>query len=174
MSRHGYSRTKEYRAWQDAKQRCYKTEHTEYKRYGAIGITMSDEFINNPKAWCEYVGKAPDNTPRKWSIDRIDCTKGYERGNLRWTTSDIQTRNQKKQRNNTSGETGVTWNIGRNGRAALATAWWYDIDGNTKSKSFSVRKLGLLEAFANAVRFRRAMIKELNSLGAGYSENHGK
>lgn len=105
---HGWSRTKVYRTLQDAKRRCYDENHPEYCRYGAIGIKISDEFLENPAAWCEYLGNPPDDAPRKWSVDRIDPNGNYERGNIQWATPDKQTRNQKKSRNNTSGETGVT------------------------------------------------------------------
>lgn len=172
-SEHGYSRTKVYRAWQDAKRRCYNQSHSEYERYGAKGIQISDEFLNNPEAWCEYLGDPPDNTPRKWSVDRIDPTKNYERGNLRWATADIQARNHKKSKNNTSGKTGVTFYV-RN-RNTYCIAWW-EQEGYTsaRSKCFSVKKYGLLEAFAKAVSFRKNQLLELNSLGYGYSDKHGE
>ena len=171
-SKHGYSRTKVYRAWQDAKLRCYNTWHTEYQRYGAKGIKMSDEFLNNPKAWCEYLGNPPDNTPRKWSVDRIDCTKDYARGNLRWATADIQARNHKRNSNNTSGTTGVTCYTRNN--LTYYVAWWEDGSASAKSKCFSVRKHGLLPAMAMAINFRKNKIEELNNLGYGYTANHGK
>jgi len=170
---HGYSRLKVYRAWQDAKNRCYNKNHPEYERYGAKGIYVSEEFINNPKIWCEYLGNPPDSLPRKWSVDRIDSAKGYERGNLRWATSDIQARNHKKNKNNTSGNTGVTFYV-RNAKT-YCIAWWEQNDSVTaKSKCFSVRKYGLLEAYAKAVSFRKNKIAELNLLGYGYSNKHGE
>lgn len=171
--KHGYSRLKVYRALQDAKNRCYNKSHTEYERYGAKGIYVSQEFLDDPKAWCEYLGNPPDNTYRKWSVDRIASTKGYDRGNLRWTTSDIQARNHKKSKNNTSGNTGVTFYV-KNSKT-YCIAWWYQNDAvNAKSKCFSVGKYGLLESFAKAVSFRKSKITELNLLGYGYSDKHGE
>jgi hypothetical protein len=167
-SKHGYSRTKAYRAWQDAKARCYNEESTEFIRYGAKGISMSDEFLNNPEAWCEYLGNPPDNTSRKWSVDRIDSCKGYERGNLKWATADTQARNHRKSSNNTSGHTGVTFYI-RN-KLTYCIAWWEEAGAaSARSKCFSVNKYGLMQAFAKAVSFRQSKITELNNLGYGYS-----
>lgn len=172
-SKHGYSRTKVYRALTDAKSRCYDKNHSEYERYGAKGIYISDEFLNDPKAWCECLGDPPDNTPRKWSIDRIDSTKGYERGNLKWATADIQARNHRKSKNNTSGKTGVTFYV-RNGNT-YCIAWWKENGTiNAKSKCFAIKKYGLLEAFAKAVTYRQSKLSELNSLGYGYSNKHGE
>lgn len=172
-TKHGYSRTKVYRAWQDAKNRCYNNSHPEYERYGAKNIYLSQEFLDSPKTWCEYLGDPPDNTHRKWSVDRIDSTKGYERGNLRWATSDIQARNHKKSKNNTSGNTGVTFYV-KNDKT-YCIAWWEQNDSvNAKSKCFSVNKYGLLESFAKAVSFRKSKIAELNLLGYGYSDKHGE
>lgn len=173
---HGWSLTKVYQAWSDAKQRCYKKDHKEFHRYGAKGITMSDEFLDNPVAWCEYLGNPPDNEPRKWSVDRIDCTRGYERGNLQWATSAAQARNHKKSSNNTTGFTGVTIRVD-NETTIYYIAWWdHYVEGVSKrgSKTFSVKKHGLLPAFAMACKYREYKIKELNAKGYGYADNHGQ
>lgn len=172
LAKHGLSYTKTYRALMDAKERCYNPSHKEYERYGAKGITVADEFLNDPKAWCDHLGEPPDYTPRKWSVDRIDPSKGYERGNLRWAQADTQARNHKRMKNNTSGETGVTWNCDNFGHTRCI-AWW-NVDGKTKSKSFSVKKLGLMEAYAAAVAHRRKMLEQLRENGIDYTEHHGK
>lgn len=172
LAKHGLSRTKVYRAWQDAKSRCYDQTHKEYERYGAKGIYMSDEFLNNPVAWCDYLGNPPDDTPRKWSVDRIDPNKGYERGNLRWADAGTQARNHKKAKNNTSGETGVTWYVDAHNNTR-AIAWW-NVEGKSKSKSFSVKEHGLMEAYALAVAYRRKMLEKMTEDGIEYSKHHGK
>jgi len=53
------------------------------------------------------------------------------------------------------------------------TASWYDEEGS-KCKHFAVSRYGLLESFALACAYREQKIKELNDLGYGYTENHGK
>lgn len=166
---HGLSKTKEYRAWTDAKRRCYNPEHSEYCRYGAIGITMSDEFVDNPVAFVEYMGKAP----KGYSLDRIDPNKGYERGNLRWTDDATQTRNQKKQQNNTSGHTGVTRHYNIKG-TEYWMARWHRLDGKVGTKTYTISKYGEELAFFLACEKRDLEIMKLNLLGANYSEHHGK
>jgi hypothetical protein len=41
-------------------------------------------------------------------------------------------------------------------------------------KSFSVKKHGLLPAFAMACQYRKDKINELNTKGYGYADNHGQ
>lgn len=172
ITKHGYSRTKAYHAWADAKQRCYNENHPEYKRYGALGIEMSDDFLNNPKAWCEYLGEPPD-TDEKWSVDRVDPTKNYEIGNLRWATPPQQVRNRKKQANNVSGITGVWHSTNAFGTESI-NAFVNDLDGKPITKSWSINKWGLEYATFIAAEWRDIQIRRLNLLGAGYTEQHGK
>ena len=136
------------------------------------GITLEERFVKDFAAFLEEVGQPPENT-RKWSIDRINPNKGYETGNMRWVTQDVQARNFRKFKTNSSGKTGVLWSINTAGNTR-ATAHWIDLDGNPRSKTFLVRKYGLLPAFKMAVEYRNAAISKLNELGAGYTTYHGQ
>ena len=165
------SKSKEYRAWSCIKDRCYRIKTHNYKDYGGSGITFDfkDDFIG----FLLEVGEQPKDG-EKYSIDRIDNSKGYVKGNMRWATDNQQARNRGVWVANTSGITGVYWENTKKGtNLTRAIAKWSDLDGKLRSKSFSVTKLGLLPAFAEAVRYRRKMIEELNKQGAGYSEKHG-
>lgn len=168
--KHGWSRTKVYRARSDAIRRCYNKKSSEYIRYGARGIRVSEEFLSSPVAWCEYLGNPPDD--RKWSVERIDTDGDYERGNLKWALPAEQVRNRRKNQNNTSGVTGVwkstnghgvvSWNGGVRG-----------LNGEEIYKSFSINKYGDELAFLAACEFREQQIFLLNQQGAGYSDKHG-
>ena len=175
MTTHGLTKTPEKKkclsAWRDIKVRCYKTDHKEYPRYGGRGIALADEWIDDAVGFTEYVISLP-TFDLKLSIERINNDKGYERRNLRWATDGEQTRNQGKGVNNTSGVTGVTWSSDKNG-TTRCNAWW-NIDGKTKARTYSVKKFGLLPAFKMACECREKMIAQLNSQGAGYSDKHGK
>lgn len=139
--------------------------------------SLRDDFL----MFYEEVGEAHKDGQR-WSIDRIDHTKNYERGNMRWATDVQQARNKGKMKNNTSGITGVHWEEkvhpnGKNSTTYAVVQWKeYDSDGNQilKKKSFSEKKLGLLIAFAEAAKHRKEVISKLNDLGYGYAENHGE
>ena len=52
---------------------------------------MCSEWATDFKAFSTYLGEAP--TPLH-TLDRIDNTKGYEPGNVRWATAKEQSKNR--------------------------------------------------------------------------------
>lgn len=51
-----------YPVWNGIKQRCYSPIRKDYHRYGALGVTMADEWVDDPAAfilWCENNGWKP-------------------------------------------------------------------------------------------------------------------
>ena len=174
------SKSKVLRTWAKMKERCYNKNSIDYPNYGGKGVVIHDSFLSDFMNFYNEIGDPPDDG-RMWSVDRIDHKKNYEPGNVRWATDTQQARNKGKMRNNTSGATGVSWDNkpwSDGSKKLYAKAQWkfYDASGkqHNGTKSFSVEKLGLLPAFALAVQYREQKIKELNALGYGYSENHGK
>jgi hypothetical protein len=161
---------KVYSAWRDMKARCCNPSHKYYPSYGALGVNVQSSWIGNAHEFYKYVTSLPDLDSSK-SIDRVDNTKGYEEGNIRWATPEQQVRNRGMHSNNSSGNTGVTWYYNDKG-GTRAISWWED-EGKSRSKSFAVKKFGLLPAYAMAVNFRLDTIRNLNKQGAGYSESHG-
>lgn len=74
--------------WFAIRTRCEDSLHRQYPSYGGRGIRLSDEF-RDPLAFVNYMrtlGDVKDAFRRKLEIDRIDNDRGYERGNLRWST----------------------------------------------------------------------------------------
>jgi hypothetical protein len=170
------------KSWYKIKERCFNVNCKDYSDYGAKGITMQEDYVNSFAAFYEEVGDPPEIS-KKWSIDRIDPSKGYVKGNMRWASINQQARNKLKSKANTSGKTGVQWYYQEynkkhgKGFVLYAVAIWNEfVDGKPKqhNKKFSVTKYGLLPAFAEAVKFRINKIKELNQLGYGYTEYHGQ
>ena len=138
--KHGKDRTKEHRCWVLIKQRCYNPKATDYDLYGGKGVTIAPEWKDDFVAFLDYVGEAPNP---KYTLDRIDSKGNYEPGNVRWTTNQVQSINQKISSRNTSGTKGVGW--------SKAANKWYariSIDGkrkwlgtfDTKEKAIQVRK----------------------------------
>lgn len=162
-------KNKVYVAWIHIKSRCLNHNDKSYPRYGAKGITIQEDWINDFIAFRDYIGNPPDDGQR-WSIDRIDNSLGYQEGNIRWATDKQQARNKGKMKTNTTGVTGVSIN---NTRTRYIT-FWTEFDGKSRSKSFSIKDYGEELAFFMACEYREQMINLLNLQGAGYSENHGK
>lgn len=95
--KHGESKTRLYNVWADMKQRCYDKNDPDYKKYGAKGIAVCDE-------WQEYIpfrdwalaNGYDSEAPRgKTTIDRIDGSGDYSPENCRWVDYFIQNRNRK-------------------------------------------------------------------------------
>lgn len=107
---HGLSKLPEYQVWKGIKKRCFNKMEPAYPRYGGKGITMAPEWVDNFPAFLAHVGSRP--TP-KHSIDRIDGTKGYVPGNLRWATAQEQNRNKP----------GWVVELTLHGRTMLLTDW---------------------------------------------------
>jgi hypothetical protein len=90
---HNKSGTPEFKTWLNVKSRCNNPSSSTYYKYGARGITISDEWNNSFEKFLNDMGLKP--TP-KHSIDRIDNSKGYSKGNCRWATNKEQCRNTRK------------------------------------------------------------------------------
>ena len=97
LTTHNASKTREYNIWLGIKTRCFDVNHHSYEKYGGKGITLYKDWVNNYQSFINYIGLAPS---KKHSIDRIDNTKDYEPGNIRWATAKQQTDNRKATRLN--------------------------------------------------------------------------
>lgn len=80
----GISKTRLYIIWSHMKQRCYNEKHNKYQMYGAKGIKVCDEWLNDFMSFRKW---ALENGYREnLTLDRIDGRKGYEPSNCRWRT----------------------------------------------------------------------------------------
>lgn len=82
-----------YRIWSGMKRRCYSESDRNYKRYGARGIKICDEWRSDFlvfQAWALSHGYRDD-----LSIDRIDNDGDYTPDNCRWTTKKVQNNNRR-------------------------------------------------------------------------------
>ena len=91
---HGLSGTKIYRKWQSMRKRCYKPNDTHYKNYGGRGIKVCEEWRKDFKAFYDYVSQLEHFGEEGYSLDRIDNSRGYEVGNVRWATAVEQANNK--------------------------------------------------------------------------------
>lgn len=101
-----------YSTWLSITQRCKNPKHASYKNYGALGITI-DEAIYSFKDFVSYVESLPDYHNRKTlglTLDRIDGSKNYQKGNLRWATRTTQAINSRKRKTSKATYLGIGLN----------------------------------------------------------------
>jgi hypothetical protein len=99
---HGYKHgatvgghTKEYRAWQHMKSRCYNKNVERYHLYGGRGIKVCDEWLNSFESFLSHIGLAPDASLQ---VDRIDNNADYKPGNVRWASVSDNVKNSSRAR----------------------------------------------------------------------------
>ena len=105
--KHGLKNTRLYSIWSLLKGRVLNPKNKQYSDYGGRGITICDEWKNDFKSFYDWAMK--NEYSDELSIDRIDNDGNYCPENCRWTTRTIQSRNQRKRRDNTSGYKGVSY-----------------------------------------------------------------
>lgn len=94
-TKHGLSRTPEYKVWLNIKDRCCNENSQEFHNYGARGICICDRWIHSFENFLEDMGARPS---RLHSIDRIDNDGDYTQSNCRWATPKEQNNNQRRTR----------------------------------------------------------------------------
>lgn len=83
--------TPTYKTWLAMRGRCNSINSSAYPQYGAVGIRVCDRWNNSFAAFLQDMGERPSGC----TIDRIKNSLGYEPGNCRWATKEIQSRNRK-------------------------------------------------------------------------------
>jgi hypothetical protein len=92
LTKHGLSRTPEYRAWCNVRDRCENPRSVSYPYYGARGVTVCER-------WQDFENFLADMGPRPssaYSIERDDPFGNYEPGNCSWATIEAQARNKRR------------------------------------------------------------------------------
>lgn len=123
---HGLRHTRIYGVYSKIKDRCYSKNNPSYPRYGGRGITMCDEWYNDPKAFADWAyanGYKEDATYGECTVDRIDNNKGYSPDNCRITNEKVQANNRRSN-----------LLIEHNGETKTL-AEWRDYFGMTQSKA---------------------------------------
>lgn len=97
--KHGLATTRLHSIWTEMKRRCYDKTRKSYKHYGAKGIKVCDEWLNDKDGfvnfynWAISKGYRDDHEP-PLSIDRIDVNGNYCPENCRLATLQEQTCNK--------------------------------------------------------------------------------
>lgn len=143
-TKHGYcknyQRTDEYQIWRGIIKRCTCKTEKAYQKYGAVGISICDRWLNSYENFYEDMGPRPT---KAHSIDRINNNGNYEPSNCRWATPTVQNINQGIRKDNKSGITGVTFRKDRNkwiARIRVNNKRIHLGNFNTKEEAIKARK----------------------------------
>jgi predicted transcriptional regulator len=71
--------------------RCRNPGAPNFHKYGGAGVKVCAEWQESFTAFLDHVGPRPDGT----TLDRIESSRGYEPGNVRWATLQEQNRNRR-------------------------------------------------------------------------------
>jgi hypothetical protein len=91
---HGMRGTPTYVSWLAMKARCLRPGDRSFAEYGGRGITVCDRWRDSFANFLADVGERPPGT----SIDRIDNSRSYEPGNVKWSTAKEQANNRRRPR----------------------------------------------------------------------------
>lgn len=73
-------------------QRCYDKNHKQYAYYGANGITICDEWLNDRTKF--YVWAVEHGYQKGMSVERIDTSLGYSPNNCKIIPKNEQSKNR--------------------------------------------------------------------------------
>lgn len=101
MLTHGASKSRLYKVWAGMKNRCYNEKASNYRYYGAKGITVCDEWKDDFEAfrrWSLENGYDEGAKAQECTIDREDNSKSYSPENCKWVNHTTQCNNQTSNR----------------------------------------------------------------------------
>lgn len=112
-----------------------------------------------------------------YHIDHIDGDSSNNKvENLRLVDPTLNARNKPMLKSNKSGVHGVCFQTVKTRQGKYVdryVAGWRDLQGNPRTKCFSVNKYGKELAEFLAQEYRQHQIDLLNLMGAGYTDRHG-
>jgi len=95
--KHGGSEERLYNIWEAMKKRCNNQRCPDYKNYGAMGVTVCDEWYDYGtfREWALTNGYDPNAEFSKCTLDRINPFGNYEPSNCRWADMKVQRNNRR-------------------------------------------------------------------------------
>lgn len=140
---HGLSDTRLYKIYHSMKKRCYNEKSNSYFRYGAVGITICDNWLESFENFYNWANSNGYND--KLSIDRINNNMGYCPDNCRWVSI-------KQQQNNKKNNLTITYN----NKTQSLTDWCNELNLDYFTINQRIRKLkwDINKAFTQPVKER--------------------
>lgn len=122
----GRERSKLLKTLRFMNERCYDTSNYGYKDYGGRGITVCEEWRNNPHSFVDWAIAQGYRVGQRLQIDRINNDEGYRPDNCRWVSAQVNSRNRRNTRHMTAfGETKAlgAWMEDPRCQVKYATLW---------------------------------------------------
>lgn len=118
-----------YNTWYSMVRRCHNPKCPDFKKYGAKGVSVCDQWRRSAQAFVEYMGPKP--SPHH-TLDRIDPYGDYEPGNCRWADKFTQATNK---RNGSD-----VYVIEIRGKKAFASEWAVKLGINYQTVTRDIRR----------------------------------
>lgn len=119
LTKHGLTRTRQYKIWDSMKYRCLNNKCHAYESYGGRGIKICDSWLKFENFWEDmrdgYFTHLEEHGEHNTQIDRIDNNGNYCKENCKWSTA-------RKQQNNRR----VNRMIEFNGQSKTLGEWAYE------------------------------------------------
>ena len=94
--KHGQSHLRLYHIMHDMKQRCLNPNNKNYKHYGARGITIYKDWLDNFDSF--YNWAINNGYKENLTIERINFNGNYEPNNCKWILLNEQSKNTRRTR----------------------------------------------------------------------------
>ncbi len=89
---HGAYKTPTYVSYRAMRDRCLNKNNPNYKKYGALGVTICTRWLESFDNFLADMGERPEGT----TLDRRKSAGNYTPENCRWSTVLTQGRNKRK------------------------------------------------------------------------------
>jgi hypothetical protein len=94
--KHGLSHTRIDNIYKGMVSRCYHHQNNRFKNYGAMGVTVCDEWLHDKKTFFSWAFQ--NGYTDSLTLDRIDVYGDYEPENCRWVSYQEQANNKRNNR----------------------------------------------------------------------------